>query len=113
VIRFLQAEGHSAAEMHRRLCRVYGDNVMSDGSVRDWCRKFRDGRTDVHDAGGQGRHSIVPDELVHKVDQVVREKRRFTIFLMNFLKFRGLVCFELSERDWVTTNSVHGGYQNN
>ena len=48
-------------------------------NVREWCRKFRDGRTDVHDEGGQGRHSIVTDELVQKVDQCVRGKRRFTI----------------------------------
>ena len=41
------------AEIHRRLCRVYGDNVISDSCVREWCRKFRDGRTDVHDEGGQ------------------------------------------------------------
>jgi transposase len=68
VIRFLHVEGQSAAEMHRRLCRVYGDNVMSDSFVREWCRKFRDGRTDVHDGCGQGRHSIVTDELVQKVD---------------------------------------------
>jgi len=54
VIRFLHAEGQSAAEIHRRLCRVYGDTVMSDSCVREWCRKFRDGRTDVHDEGGQG-----------------------------------------------------------
>jgi hypothetical protein len=33
------------------LCRVYDDNVM-----REWCRKFKDGRTDVHDKGGQERH---------------------------------------------------------
>jgi transposase len=67
VIRFLHAEGQSAAEIHRRLCRVYGDNVMNDSCVRKWCRKFRDGRTDVHDEGGQGRHSIVADELVQTV----------------------------------------------
>ena len=79
VIRFLHAEGHSAAEIHRRLCRVYGDTVMSDNCVREWCRKFRDGRTDMHDEGGQGRHSIDTDELVQKVDQCVRGKRRFTI----------------------------------
>src|SRR5215510_9084285 len=79
VIGFLHAEGQSAAEIHRRLCRVYGDTVMSDNCVRKWCRKFRDGRTDVHDEGGQGRHSIVTDELVQKVDQCVRGKRRFTI----------------------------------
>jgi hypothetical protein len=36
---------------------------MSDSCVTEWCRKFRDERTDVHDEGGQGRHSIVADEL--------------------------------------------------
>jgi len=39
---------------------------MSDSCVREWCRKFRDGRTDMHDEGGQGRHSIVTDELDQK-----------------------------------------------
>ena len=79
VIRFLHAQGQNAAEIHRRLCRVYGDNFMGDSCVREWCRKFRDGRTDVHDEGGQERHSIVTDELVQKVDQCLRGKRCFTI----------------------------------
>ena len=52
---------------------------MSDSCVREWCRKFRDGRTDVHDEGGQERHSNVTDELVQEVDQFLRGKRRFTI----------------------------------
>jgi hypothetical protein len=69
VIRFLHAEGQSAAKIHHRLCRVYSDNVTSDICVREWCRKFRDGRTDVHDEGGQGQHRIVTDELVQKVNQ--------------------------------------------
>ena len=51
---------------------------MSDSCVREWCRKFRDGRTDIHEEGGQERHSIVTDELVQKVDQCLRVKRRFT-----------------------------------
>ena len=32
VISFLHAEGQSAAEIHRRLCRVYGDNVNKNRS---------------------------------------------------------------------------------
>ena len=52
---------------------------MSDSSVREWCRKFRDERTDVHDEGGQGRHSTVTRELIQKVDQCVRGNRHFTI----------------------------------
>ena len=79
MIRFLHAEGQSVAEIHRRLCRVYGDNVMSDSCVREWCRKFRNGSTDMHDEGGQGRHSIVTDELIQKVDQCVQGKCHFMI----------------------------------
>ena len=92
VIRFLHAEGHSAAEIHRRLCRVYGDNVMSDSCVREWRRKFRDGRTDMRDEGGQERHSIVTDELLQKVDKCLRGKRRLTISELPpkyFRKLRG------------------------
>ena len=79
VIRFLQAEGRSAAENHRRMIKVYGENFMSDGSVREWCRKFKEGRTDVHDEGGHGRKSVATVGLVERVDQVVRGKRKFTI----------------------------------
>jgi transposase len=76
---FLRAQGQSAGDIHRRLCCVYGDNVLSDSCVREWCRKFRDGRTDMRDEGGQKRRSIVTDELLQKVDQCLREKRRFMI----------------------------------
>jgi hypothetical protein len=38
VIGFLHAEGQNVADIHRRLYRVYGDNVMSDSCVREWCR---------------------------------------------------------------------------
>ena len=52
---------------------------MGDNCVREWCRKFRDERTDVHDECGQERHSTVTDELVQKVEKCFRGKRRFTI----------------------------------
>jgi hypothetical protein len=35
-IRFLHTEGQSAAEIHCRLCRVYGDNVMSETLNKLW-----------------------------------------------------------------------------
>jgi len=114
VICFLHAKGQSAAEIHRRMCRVYGDNVMSDSCVREWRRKFRDRCTDMHDEGDQERHSIVTDELVQKVDQCVENVvSRYQNFLKNFNKLRGLLCIELSQTDWVTILSVHSGYQNN
>jgi hypothetical protein len=49
VIRFLHAKNVNAAEIHRELCAVYGQNVMSEGTVRQCRRMFSDGRTNVHD----------------------------------------------------------------
>jgi hypothetical protein len=39
----------STAEIHHDLCTVYGQNVISEGTVRQWGRMFKDGRTNVHD----------------------------------------------------------------
>lgn len=121
VIRFLQAEGHSAAEIHRRMCQVYGENFMSDGCVREWCRKFREGRTDVHDEGGQGRPSLVTDDLVKKVAKVVREGGQFTISELSskFPQISRTVLYEIVTstlgyhkfcEKWVL-KTAHGGSQ--
>ena len=66
VIHFLQAEGPSAAEIHRRMNKVYGENFMSDGSVREWCSKFKEGRTNIHDEGGHGCKSVATVGQRHK-----------------------------------------------
>jgi hypothetical protein len=97
------------------LCRVYGDNVRSARCVRKWCRKFRDGGTDVHDEVDQEGHSFVTDELVQKSTNACVENvlSRYQNFLKNFHKLQGLLCIELAQTDWVTTCSVHGGYKNN
>lgn len=105
VIRFLQAEGNSAAEIHRRMSRVYGESFISDGVVREWCRKFKDGRTDVHDEGGQGRKSVATDNLVQRVDEEVRGNRRFTINDLS-IKFP-----EVSRSSLYTIVTEHLGYR--
>jgi hypothetical protein len=48
-IRFLHAKNTSAAEILCELCAVCGQNVMREGTVRQRCRMFKGGRTDVHD----------------------------------------------------------------
>jgi hypothetical protein len=47
--------------------------------VRQWCRMFKDGRTNVHDEKRSGQPSVVSDDLVQSVDQKMCERRRFTI----------------------------------
>jgi hypothetical protein len=55
VIRFLHTKNKSVAEIDGELYAVYGQNVMSEGALRQWCRMFKDGRTNVHDEERNGR----------------------------------------------------------
>jgi transposase len=79
VIRFLHAKNTSAVEIHLELCVVYGQHVVSEGTVRQWCRMFKDRRTKVHDEERSGRPFVMNDNLVQRVDQKICETRRFTI----------------------------------
>jgi len=47
--------------------------------VRKWVRMFNEGRENVHDEARSGRPSLVNDDLVRKVNERVRNDRRFTI----------------------------------
>jgi hypothetical protein len=58
VVRFLHGKNMSAEEFRRVLCSVYGQNVMSEGTVRHWLRTFRDRGTNVHYEEGSGRAAI-------------------------------------------------------
>ena len=66
-------------EIHHQICQVYGDNAMSDGTVRKLVRMFNEGRENVHDEARSGRPSLVDDDLVRKVNERVCHDRRFTI----------------------------------
>jgi len=79
VISFLNARNVLPSEIHHQICQVYGDNAMSGGTVRKWVRMFNKGRENVHDEARSGRPSLVNDDLVRKVNESVRDDRRFTI----------------------------------
>jgi hypothetical protein len=61
---FLHAKIMSAAEMNLELCAVYGQILMSEGIIRQWCRMFKDRRTNIHDEERSGRSSVVSGDLV-------------------------------------------------
>ena len=79
VILFLNARNVLPSEVHHQICQVCGDNPMSDGMVRKWVRMFNEGRQNVHDEARSGRPSLGNDDLVCKVNERVRDDRRFTI----------------------------------
>jgi len=58
---------------------MYGDNAMSDGMVRKGVRMFNEGWENVHDEAQSGRPSLVNDGLVRKVNERVRDDKRFII----------------------------------
>ena len=79
VIRFLNSRNVLPSEIHHHICQVYSDNAMSNGMLRKWVRTFNEGRENVHDETRSGRPSLVNDDLVRKVNERVRDDRRFTV----------------------------------
>jgi len=80
VIRLLKARNVLPSEIHHQICEVCGDSAMSDGMVRKWVRMFNERRENVHDeARSGGGPSLVNDDFVGKVNERVRDDRRFTI----------------------------------
>jgi lauroyl/myristoyl acyltransferase len=49
VISFRHAKNMSVAEIHPASRTVYDLNVMSEGTVRQLCRMFKDGQTNFHE----------------------------------------------------------------
>jgi hypothetical protein len=73
------------------------EHVEKLGNVRQWCRMFKDGQTDVHDEERSGQPSVVSDDLVQSVDQKICDRQRleFWNFCVNFHKFHTLFCTTL------------------
>jgi hypothetical protein len=71
-------------------------NVTSKGTVREWCRMFKDLWTNVHIEEWSGRPSVVSDELVQSVDQKVCERLHCTISELS-CEFPQISCTILSE----------------
>jgi len=91
VISFLNPRNVLPSYIHLQICQVYGDNAMSDGMVRKWVRMFNEGRENVHDEARSGCPSLVNDNLVRKVNERVRDGRRFAIsdLSLNFPQISG------------------------
>jgi len=110
VIRFLNARNVLPSEIHHQICKVYGDNSMSDGMVRKWVRMFNEGRENVHDEARSGRPSLVNDDLLHKVNERVRDDRRFTIsdLSLHLPQISRTLLYDLKDavQKWLTSQAV-------
>jgi transposase len=96
VICFLLAKDMSAAEIHHEICAAYGQNAMSEGTVRQWCKMFKDGRPNVHDEERSGRPPVVSNDLVQSVHQKSCERRRFIMELScEFSQISRTILYEI------------------
>jgi hypothetical protein len=71
VTTFFNAKNVRPAEIYRKVCEVYGENAMSGGMVRRWCRMFSEGRANVHDDDGSCRPSLVTVDLLDQVNEKI------------------------------------------
>lgn len=58
---------------------MYTVRNLRDSVVQEWCTKFKDGRTDIHDEGSQEQNSVAAENFIQQVDKVVWERQNFTI----------------------------------
>ena len=102
VIRFSNSRNVLPSEIHHQICQVFGDNAMSDGMVRKWVRMFNEGRDNLDDEARSGRPSLANDDLVRKVNERVRDDRRFTIPnpSLHFPQIQGLYDIVSSHLDY-------------
>jgi hypothetical protein len=59
VIGFLHNKIMSTAGIHSELWAIFGQNLMSEGNVKQWCRLFKYERTNIHDEEGSGLKTIL------------------------------------------------------
>jgi transposase len=80
VIEFLVKEEISAADIHHRLQRLYGDVCMGASNDRRWVEHFKDGNTSIQDQPGSGRPCTASTEHdKKKLDEIIKEDRRVTL----------------------------------
>ncbi|GBM29099.1 hypothetical protein AVEN_40116-1 [Araneus ventricosus] len=75
---FIKQKDIVLQKFHRRMSQVCGKNFMSDGVVHEYCRKFKDGRTDVHEEEGRCRKFKDGRTDVHEEEGRCRKFRTFT-----------------------------------
>jgi len=89
VICFLNVKNMKLSEI-RQFCDLYGDHAMSSSVVWRWVWLLNEGHKNVHGLW-IGWLCVVNEDLVHAVEEKIRENRQFTItsLSLHFLKFHG------------------------
>lgn len=63
-------KGKRAADAHKKICRVYGDDALTERVCQKWYAKFRSGNFDVNDAPRSGRPTEITSSDVKAIIEV-------------------------------------------
>ena len=73
MLEFLVKEENSAAEIHLRLQRAYGDVSMGASSVKRWVKNFKVGNTSIQDEPHSGHpRTAFTEPNKERVDEPIR-----------------------------------------
>nr|APL98298.1 putative DD34D transposase [Bactrocera tryoni] len=75
ILLFYYQKGKNAVQARRKLCDVYGEDVLTERQCQNWFAKFRSGNFDLEDAPRPGR-TLEAD--VDKIKSLVDANRRIT-----------------------------------
>ena len=66
----------NAAETHRMLKEVFGDQALSQARTFEWFKRFKDGRESMEDRKHSGRPSTcTTPEIIMKAREIILEDR--------------------------------------
>jgi len=91
ILLFYFRKGKNAVQARKKLCDVYGEDVMTERQCQNWFAKFRSGNFDVEDAPRSGRP---PKADENTIKALVDANRRIT-------------TRELAERLNLSNSTVH------
>ena len=100
ILLFYFRKGKNAAQAHRKLCGVYGDECLSERQCQNWFARFRSDNFDVKDEPRPGR------PIVEQVDEILKR-----IEVDRYISFRD-ISTELNIDHKTVLNHLHKtGYQ--
>jgi len=79
-VKFCVKNGKSVTETFKMLKKAFREEAMGRTQTYEWWKRFKGGRTSVHDDPRSGRSSTSKtDDNVAKVREVIRSNRRLTV----------------------------------
>lgn len=72
ILLFYFRRGKTAANVHRKLCAVYGTDAITERACQIWYKKFKSGNFEVQDALRSGRPMETSDDQIKSIIEIDR-----------------------------------------